>query len=173
MDQSRKSNAFIGRPLERIEDLRLLRGRGQYVGDLAPEGALHAVVLRSSVAHGLIRRIDAGGARAQPGIAHGKVRYVGEPLALVVAESAAIAEDALDHIDVDIEPLAAVADRDTARSGRSILFDTTGTNLAITVTAIRGDADAAFNNAPYTRCERFTVQRHAAVPMEPRGLVAE
>jgi aerobic carbon-monoxide dehydrogenase large subunit len=215
MDQSRKSNAFIGRPLERIEDLRLLRGRGQYVGDLAPEGAWHAVVLRSSVAHGVIRRIDAGGARAQPGvhavitaqdiaqdiaqdlaapipvipmrqeptpqlkpyeqpvIAHGKVRYVGEPLALVVAESAAIAEDALDHIDVDIEPLAAVADRDTARSGRSILFDATGTNLAITVTAIRGDADAAFNNAPYTRCERFTVQRHAAVPMEPRGLVAE
>ena len=215
MDQSRKSNAFIGRPLERIEDLRLLRGRGQYVGDLAPEGAWHAVVLRSSVAHGLIRRIDAAGARAQPGvhavitaqdiaqdiaqdlaapipvipmrqeptpqlkpyeqpvIAHGKVRYVGEPLALVVAESAAIAEDALDHIDVDIEPLAAVADRDTARSGRSILFDATGTNLAITVTAIRGDADAAFNNAPYTRCERFTVQRHAAVPMEPRGLVAE
>src|SRR5882724_323344 len=210
MDQSRKSNAFVGRPIERIEDLRLLRGRGQYVGDLAADGALHAVVLRSSVAHGLIRRIDASGARAQPGvhavitapdiaqalapipvipmrqeptpqlkpyeqpvIAHGKVRYVGEPLALVVAESAAIAEDALDHINVDIEPLAAVADRDTARSGRSILFDATGTNLAMTVTAIRGDADAAFNNAPYTRCERFTVQRHAAVPMEPRGLVAE
>src|SRR6266850_8409671 len=167
MDQSRKSNAFIGRPLERIEDLRLLRGRGQYVGDLAPEGALHAVVLRSSVAHGLIRRIDAGGARAQPGvhavitapdiaqslalipvipmrqeptpqlkpyeqpvIAHGKVRYVGEPLALVVAESAALAEDALEYIDVEIEPLAAVADRDAARADHSILFDTTGTNRA-------------------------------------------
>src|SRR5438445_3102590 len=179
MDQSRKNNAFVGRPIERIEDLRLLRGRGQYVGDLAPDGALHAVVLRSSVAHGLIRRIDASSARAQPRvhavitaldiaqalapipvipmrqestrqlkpyeqpvIAHDKVRYVGEPLALVVAESAAIAEDALDHIDVDIEPLAAVADRDMARSNRTILFDATGTNLAITVTAIRGDADA-------------------------------
>ena len=67
------------------------------------------------------------------------MRYVGEPLALVVAESAAIAEDALDHIDVDIEPLAAVADRDTARTDRNILFDATGTNLAITVTAIRGE----------------------------------
>src|SRR5499426_2113815 len=215
MDQSRKSNAFIGRPLERIEDLRLLRGRGQYVGDLAPEGALHAVVLRSSVAHGLIRRIDTAAARARPGvhavitaqdiaqhiaqdlaapipvmpmrqeptpqlkpyeqpvIAHGKVRYVGEPLALVVAESAAIAEDALDHIEVDIEPLAAVADRDTARANRSILFEATGTNLAITVTAVRGDVDAAFKGAPYTRRERFKVQRHAAVPMEPRGLLAE
>src|SRR5262249_21092009 len=131
MDQSRKSNAFIGRPVERIEDFRLLRGRGQYVGDLAPEGALYAVVLRSSLAHGLIRHIDACAARGRPGvhavitaqdiasvpipvipmrqeptpqlkpyeqpvIAHGKVRYVGEPLALVVAESAAIAEDALD-----------------------------------------------------------------------------
>ena len=210
MDQSRKSNAFIGRPIERIEDMRLLRGRGQYVGDLAADGALHAVVLRSGVAHGLIRRIDTSGALAQPGvhavitaqdiaqalapipvipmrqeptpqlkpyeqpvIAHGKVRYVGEPLALVVAESAAIAEDALDHIDVDIEPLTAVADRDTARSNRSILFDATGTNLAITVTAIRGDADAAFERAAYVRRERFTVQRHAAVPMEPRGLLAE
>jgi aerobic carbon-monoxide dehydrogenase large subunit len=211
MEQSRKSNAFIGRPVERLEDLRLLRGRGQYVGDLAPEGALHAVVLRSSVAHGLIRRIDASAARARPGvhavntaqdvaqvlagpipvipmrqeptpqlkpyeqpvIAHGKVRYVGEPLALVVAESAALAEDALEHIDVEIEPLAAVADRDTARAGQSILFDATGTNLAITVTAVRGDADAAFKSAPYTRRERFKVQRHAAVPMEPRGLLAE
>jgi aerobic carbon-monoxide dehydrogenase large subunit len=211
MEQSRKSNAFIGRPLERIEDLRLLRGRGQYVGDLAAEGALHAVVLRSSVAHGLIRRIDVSAARArlgvhavitsqdiaqvlaapipvipmrqeptpqlkpyeQPVIAHGKVRYVGEPLALVVAESAALAEDALDDIEVDIEPLAAVADRDTARAGRNILFDATGTNLAITVTAVRGDADAAFKGAPYTRRERFRVQRHAAVPMEPRGLLAE
>lgn len=211
MDQSRKSNAFIGRPLERIEDLRLLRGRGQYVGDLAPEGALHAVVLRGSVAHGLIRRIDASAARTRPGvyavitaqdiaralaapipvipmrqeptpqlkpyeqpvIAHGKVRYVGEPLALVVAESAALAEDALDHIDIDIEPLAAVADRETARAGRSILFDATGTNLAITVTAVRGDAYAAFKHAPYIRRESFKVQRHAAVPMEPRGLLAE
>jgi carbon-monoxide dehydrogenase large subunit len=210
MEQSPKSNAFIGRPMERIEDLRLLRGRGQFVGDLAADGALHAVVLRSDVAHGLIRRIDATAARALPGvhavitapdiaqalapipvipmrqeptpqlkpyeqpvIAHGKVRYVGEPLALVVAESAAIAEDALEHIEVDIEPLAAVADRDTARSNRSILFDATGTNLAITVTAVRGDADAAFKHAPYVRRERFTVQRHAAVPMEARGLLAE
>src|SRR5712672_604400 len=210
MDQSRKSNAFIGRPIERIEDMRLLRGRGQYVGDLAADGALHAVVLRSSVAHGLIRRIDASAARAQPRvhavitaqdiaqalapipvipmrqeptpqlkpyeqpvIAHGKVRYVGEPIALVVAESAALAEDALEYIDVEIEPLVAVADRDAARADRSILFDTAGTNRAITVTAIRGDADAAFKNAPYIRRERFKVQRHAAVPMEPRGLLAE
>src|SRR5262249_6377773 len=150
------------------------------------------VVLRSDVAHGLIRHIDTTNARAlsgvhtvitaqdiaqaltpipvipmrqeptpqlkpyeQPVIAHGKVRYVGEPLALVGAGSAPIAEDALGHIEVDIEPIAAVADRDMARSNRGILFEATGTNLAITVTAVRGEADAAFKRAPYVRRERF------------------
>src|SRR3954469_12362265 len=66
MEQSRKSNAFIGRPIERIEDLRLLRGRGQYVGDLSSTNVLHAVVLRSNIAHGLIRRIDAS--RVRPSV---------------------------------------------------------------------------------------------------------
>ena len=57
MDVKRGTNAFIGSPVERIEDLRLLRGRGQYVDDLTREGLLHAVILRSAVAHGRIRAI--------------------------------------------------------------------------------------------------------------------
>src|SRR6202035_3821149 len=145
MEQQRKTNAFVGSPVERIEDLRLLKGRGQYVDDLTRAGLLHAVILRSQVAHGRIRAIDAAAARARPGvvavitaadigrpvptiplrqeplpaleqyqqpvIAHRKVRYVGEPIAVVVAASAGLAEDALEAILVDIEPLAAVADR--------------------------------------------------------------
>ena len=87
------------------------------------------------------------------------MRYVGEPLAVVVAESAALAEDALDAILVDIEPLPAVADRDAARRGDSILFEAAGTNLASTMTAVRGDAGEAFKTAPYVRRERFKVQR--------------
>ena len=109
----------------------------------------------------------------QPVIAHDKVRYVGEPIAVVVADSAAIAEDALEAIVVDIEPLPAVPDRDAARKDDVLLFEEIGTNIANTMTAVRGDADAAFKNAPYTRREHFSVQRHAAVPMEPRGLLAE
>jgi aerobic carbon-monoxide dehydrogenase large subunit len=110
----------------------------------------------------------------QPVIANGKVRYVGEPIAVVLAESAALAEDALEAIAVDIEPLTAVADRDLARKNESILFETVGTNVPDTITAVRGEADdAAFNSAPYRRREHFSVQRHAAVPMEPRGLLAE
>jgi len=109
----------------------------------------------------------------QPVIANGKVRYVGEPLAVVIADSPALAEDALEAIVADIEPLPVVADRDKARREDVILFESVGTNLPDTIRAVRGDADAAFKGAPYTRREHFRVQRHAAVPMEPRGLMAE
>ena len=202
----RARNAFVGSPIERVEDFRFLTGRGQYVDDLVSDKMLHAVILRSSVAHGRIRAIDAAAARARPGvhavitaadiddvpkiplrqetlpalkryeqpvIAVGKVRYVGEPLAVVIADSVALAEDALEAIAVDIEPHPAVADRDAARKDNVILFENAGTNLASTIAAVRGDADAAFQNAPYVRREHFRVQRHAAVPMEPRGLLAE
>src|SRR5580704_7534128 len=207
MDEKRRTNAFVGSPVERIEDLRLLKGRGQYVDDLTRAGLLHAVILRSQVAHGHIRSIDAAAARARPGvvavitaadigasvptiplrqeplpallqyeqpvIAHRKVRYVGEPVAVVVAESAALAEDALEAIVVDIEPLPAVADRATARKGDALLIEESGTNIASTITAVRGDIEVAFREAAYTRRETFKVQRHSAVPMEPRGLLAE
>jgi carbon-monoxide dehydrogenase large subunit len=203
---TRRTNAFIGSPIERLEDLRFLTGRGQYTDDLASETMLHAVILRSSVAHGRIRAIDAAAARMLPGvhavitaaeigdvptiplrhdplptarrfvqpiIAVGKVRFVGEPVAVVVADSVALAEDALDAIVLDIEPLAAVVERDAALKADVLLFDDTDSNLPGAMTAIRGDADAAFKTAPYVRREHFSVQRHGAVPMEPRGLVAE
>lgn len=203
----RTVNSFIGSPVERVEDLRFLRGRGQYIDDLVRPNQLYAAILRSSVAHGRIRAIDTKAALAIPGvhrvitaadignpvptilirlqplpqlvpfqqpvIAQDKVRYVGEPLAMVLAESPAIAEDALEAIEVDIEPLAAVADWQTSASDKSLLFEGHGTNLAITYTVTFGNADTAFKDAPYTRRERFRVNRHAAVPMEPRGLLAE
>jgi carbon-monoxide dehydrogenase large subunit len=201
------TNLFVGSPVERLEDLRFLRGRGQYVDDLTREGLLHAAILRSSVAHGRIRVIDAAAALALPGvhavitgadmggcvpiipmrlqplpefqpfeqpvIAGAKVRYVGEPIALVLAESAAIAEDAMAAIELDIEPLPAVADRHVAAKDQSILFEDTGSNLALKFRAVRGDAAAAFKDAPYVRRESLRVQRHFALTMEPRGVLAE
>ena len=109
----------------------------------------------------------------QPVIAKDKVRYVGEPIAVVVADSAALAEDALEHIALDIEALPPVADRAAARKNESLLFEDTGRNHVITLSAVKGDAEAAFRDAPYTRRERFAVQRFTAVTMEPRGLLAE
>ena len=74
----------------------------------------------------------------QPVIAGDKVRYVGEPIAVVVADSAALAEDALDAIALDIEALPAVADRAAARSNESLLFEATGRNHIITLSAHEG-----------------------------------
>jgi len=109
----------------------------------------------------------------QPVIAHDKVRYVGEPVAVMLADSAAAAEDALEAIALDIEPLPAVVDRAGAAANDVLLFEQTSGNLPLTLSGLRGDADAAFKTAPYVRREHFTVQRHGAVPMEPRGLLAE
>jgi aerobic carbon-monoxide dehydrogenase large subunit len=203
----RTVNSLVGSPIERLEDLRFLRGRGQYVDDLARGDMLHAAILRSSVAHGRIRSIDVSAARAlagvhsvitakdignrvprvpmrlqplpdfepfgQPVIAETKVRYVGEAIAVVLADTAGIAEDALGLIEVDIEALPAVADRHASAQGASLLFEDTGSNLAIKFRAVRGDAAAAFRDAPYVRRESFRTQRHMALPMEPRGLLAE
>jgi carbon-monoxide dehydrogenase large subunit len=62
-------NSYFGQPIERIEDLRLLRGRGQFVDDLHRDGMLHAAILRSSIPHGRILRLDAAAALALPGVA--------------------------------------------------------------------------------------------------------
>jgi aerobic carbon-monoxide dehydrogenase large subunit len=204
-DRTQPANALVGSPIERIEDLRFLRGSGQYVDDVNLAGLLHAVIVRSAIAHGRIRRIDCAAALARPGvhavitanhigavptiplrqeqlaafkpfeqpvIAVGKVRYVGEPVAVVVADTAAAAEDAAEAVAIDLEELPVITNCEPRQSNATLLFEAAA-NLAGTLTAAKGDADAAFQTAPYTRCERFKVQRHTAVPMEPRGLVAQ
>jgi carbon-monoxide dehydrogenase large subunit len=201
------SNAYIGRPMERVEDFRMVRGRGNYVEDVNRPGQFHAVILRSSVAHGKIRSLDAtkalelAGVRHvltaadlgaavpriplrlqplpeleafhQPMLADKKVRYVGEPVAVVIADTAAIAEDALEQIDLDIETVPAITNREQAEAKPSVLFEDHGSNVAITWKAFRGNADRAFKEADYVRREQFKIQRHAAMFMEPRGFVAE
>src|SRR5271167_3156650 len=62
------TNRYIGSPVERIEDLRFLRGRGEFVGDLRREGMVHAAILRSPIAHGRLRVLDAGAARTMAGV---------------------------------------------------------------------------------------------------------
>ncbi len=109
----------------------------------------------------------------QPVIAHDKVRYVGEPVAMVVADSAALAEDAANAIQIEIETLPAVVATAEALAGSTFLFEQYATNHAMTLAGVRGDADAAFRAAAYTRRERFSVQRHSALPLETRGLLAD
>ncbi len=199
-------NTFIGAAVERIEDLRFLRGMGQYADDLTLPGVLYAAIRRSSVAHGRIRAIDTKAAAALPGVrrvltaadlgeplptvplrlwplpelepfgqpalARDKVRYVGEAIAVVLADSKAEAEDALEAIAVDIESLPAISNTDDAEKSTALLFGQAGSNRAIVYTAEKGNIDEAFATAEYTRRERFAVQRHLALPMEPRGIMA-
>jgi carbon-monoxide dehydrogenase large subunit len=199
-------NTFIGTPMERREDLRFLRGRGEYVDDVAMPGLLYAVILRSSVAHGRLVSIDASAALKMPGvhavitaadmpggppiipmrlqplpefkpfeqpvIAYEKVRYVGEPVAVVLADSVALGEDALDFIQVEIEELPPVADWVAASNNKIVLFDKQGTNRSLVFESRKGDADAVFAKAPYTRREQLRTGRHYGLTMEPRGVMA-
>jgi carbon-monoxide dehydrogenase large subunit len=203
----KRPNSFIGSPVERLEDFRFLRGRGEYVDDLARDTLLHAVILRSTVAHGRLLSIDAQAALALPGVravltaadigevplipqrlqlspgierywqpvlATDKVRYVGEPVAVVLADTPAIGEDALETIALKIEELPVVHNWRSSAKNQTLLFEkTTDSNCPKEFTGIRGDADWAYTNAPYRRRESFRSQRHTALPMEPRGLLAE
>jgi carbon-monoxide dehydrogenase large subunit len=109
----------------------------------------------------------------QPVIASDKVRYVGEPVAVAVADTQAQAEDALGAIEVDIESLPAVADRHAAAADRSLLFERAGSNRAVRYTATFGDAGTAFGKAEYTRRESFRCHRLTGLPLETRGQIAE
>ena len=206
--QSFPRQALAGRPVERIEDARLLTGTGCFVDDIKRPDMLHAAVLRSSAAHATIQRIDVSAALALPGvhgvltaadlgdvplipirlaplpefqafrqpvIATGKVRYVGEPLVVVLAETRALAEDALELIDVDLAMIPAVCaiTEDATGDPTELLFPDSGSNVAVRYRTSLGDPDSVFEMAPYIRTERFSTQRHAAVPMETRGIVAE
>src|ERR1700682_197118 len=84
-----------------------------------------------------------------------------------------MAEESRGAIEVDIEPLPAIATWQVAAKNKTLLFENKGSNVTMKFRAVLGDAAAAFKDAPYTRRESFSTQRHTALPMEPRGLLAE
>jgi carbon-monoxide dehydrogenase large subunit len=199
----------IGRPMTRVEDARLLVGKARYVDDIAPPGLLHAAFLRSPVAHGLVRRLDAAEARAAPGVRAvltwadirpymqsdriplaveaGAIRfhvdppclvqeeacYVGEPVAMVVAESRATAEDAARRIELEMEPLPAVIDPVAGlEPGAARARLDTPDNL-VARTAIRyGDIDEAFKRAALVVGDTFHLHKGGPHFIETRGLIA-
>jgi carbon-monoxide dehydrogenase large subunit len=198
---------LVGARVPRREDPRLLTGQGSYVDDHRPARMLYAAFLRAPHAHARIARIDAGAARAQPGVtavltgeeiardtkpvravsrmsgykatsfpplAQGKVRYTGEAVAIVVAESRYVAEDAAERIVVEYEPLPPVGDMEAAlAAGAPVLHEEAGDNLLVTREFARGDVDGALAGAHLVVRERFRFRRHAAVCMENRGALAE
>ncbi|HEY2056256.1 MAG TPA: xanthine dehydrogenase family protein molybdopterin-binding subunit [Solirubrobacterales bacterium] len=110
----------------------------------------------------------------QPPLARDRVRYVGEPLAVVVATSPAIAEDAAALIFADVEEVEPVLDAPAgATADAPVLHEALGDNIADRVYWRKGDVDALFDAADVVVSERLTTQRHTGVPMETRGLLAE
>ncbi|HXH86446.1 MAG TPA: molybdopterin cofactor-binding domain-containing protein, partial [Nitrospira sp.] len=105
-------------------------------------------------------------------LAREKVRYVGEPIAVAIAETRYVAEDALEAIEVSFEELPAVVSVHEALRDAVLVHEENGTNLASRFTISIGDVEAAFRQADYTRREEFKVHRHTGNPLETRGLVA-
>ena len=106
-------------------------------------------------------------------IADARVRFVGEPVAIVVADTRHLAEDALDLIVVDYQPLPAVATAHAAQAVEALVHEHVGSNVATHYTVSRGEPAVRFASAPYTRRERFHCHRHTGAPMETRGLTAQ
>src|SRR6201987_277404 len=186
---------FFGAPVKRNEDRKLLTGQALFIDDVELPNMLHAAFLRSQVAHARIRRIDVSAALKRPGVvavytaddlgtsshlrtqvrlAGEKRPYAGEPLAVIVAESRYIAEDALDDIVVDLETLPAVVDLEAAMAaGAAVVHDDLGSNVASHLRQAKGDYRRAAANADLVLKRRFRYEHGISSPIETRGIVAQ
>ena len=196
----------FGRRTRRREDTSLLTGRAQYVADLIQPGMAVMRVVRSTVAHGRITRIDCSAAANDPEcigvlsatdlptgigalpaldlvvdsapayhevLARGTVRYVGEPVAAVLATDAYVAEDLAERVVVDYDSLPTVLDAHAGiASGAELLYPAFGSNIVHQTTQRVGDPCKAFAEAVTIVEETFRFQRVIGSPMETRGAVA-
>jgi 2-furoyl-CoA dehydrogenase large subunit len=194
---------WIGRPVKRVEDRRLVTGRGTFIDDLPTAANVHhAAIVRSPHAHARIHGYDMTAALRMEGVvalitgadvakhtkpfpvgvsapvhyycaATDKARFVGEPVAVVVARTRALAEDAAHAVRVDYEPLPAVVDVERAlEPGAPVLHEAVGSNLAGHRRLLYGDPDGAFADAEVVIRERFRFPKFSSTPIETYGVVA-
>jgi aerobic carbon-monoxide dehydrogenase large subunit len=200
---------FVGAPIKRVEDPRLITGAAKYLDDLKLPGVAHVAILRSPHAHARIGAIDVSRAAASPGVvavftgkdfehlnplpcawqASGaenfvvtprtleieKVTFTGAGVAVVVAETREAAEDALELIDVDWEPLDAVVDAERAvEDGAPQIHESAARNIVMDWSCGDADvADRALAEADVVVRQRLVNQRLIPTPMEPRGAAAD
>jgi CO/xanthine dehydrogenase Mo-binding subunit len=196
---------WIGQSMKRVEDPRLMTGNGRYIDDIDLPNMLHAAALRSPYAHARIVSISTEAARKLPGVAAvytgadiakktgplpcfanppveqrcvavGKVRHVGEPVALIVAESRYLAEDAMELIEVVYEELPAISDAKgaLAATGDGIIHpERASTNIALERRFKFGPVDADFANAARIIKRNLYWPRSGAQPMETVGAIGQ
>jgi aerobic carbon-monoxide dehydrogenase large subunit len=211
-EERTETGGYVGQPVRRKEDAKLITGRAAYVDDLTVPGMVWTAVVRSPHAHARIRSVDVSKARAAQGVvaafsgedlaadwagplpmawpvtedinnpphwplAKDKVRYVGDGVAVVVAETRALAKDAAELVEVDYEVLPAVTDVDLAlNEGAPIVHDEFGTNRSYTWPLEgpeAGAVDKAFAEAAVTVKERYRQQRLIPNAIEPRGVIVQ
>ncbi len=194
---------LIGKSIPRVEDARLLRGSGMYVADVRIPGMLEVTFVRSELPHALISAVDTSAAAAAPGVvmvatsddmtdvspvpdfpdwarpvatfplAKGRVRYVGSPIAAVVADDRYLAEDAAELIVPDLHQLPAVATVEAAMTADAPrLYDGWDDNIIVDYQAQNPAADEPFDRLRSVSDSVF-IGRHGASPMECRGVAAE
>jgi carbon-monoxide dehydrogenase large subunit len=192
--------SILGNRVLRREDPKLLTSGGVYVGDLDLPGVLSVTFVRSTVAHGRIAGIDLEAAKAAPGVvgvfshddlglapmppgmaflnqdmtrpllANGVVRYVGEAIAVIVAESASAGVDAAELVVVDYEPLEVVVDPGEALKDEILLYPEIGTNNCFSLQF--GHDDTLFEDCEVVVRQRIVNQRVAPCPLEGRAAAA-
>lgn len=193
----------IGARVLRREDVRHLHGEGSFVEDLRLPGLRHVAFVRSQIPHGRLESVTVPpgaepgcvwteaelapfaepltatstlpGYRTAPlpNLAVGKVRYVGEPIAVAIADSRAEAEDLAESIDVDIEPLPAVVDLEGALDpNAALLHEDWPDNVYARTAGDMGAVDAAIEQADVSITRRYVMNRQAVVPMETRAVAA-
>lgn len=194
---------WVGQPVPRKEDLRLVKGEASYVDDLDID--CHYVgIFRSDYAHARIKSIDTSRAQALKGVlavitgkevaletkpiparaitkparqyvmAVDKVRYVGEPVAALVAEDPSIAEDALDLIDVEYEPLKTVVKiEDAIKEDAPVIFEEAGSNILMHDKMVHGNIEEAYKEADLVVKEYFKVHRYSSTPLETWAIIAQ
>ena len=192
--------SILGNVVKRVEDPRFITGTGSYIDDKDLDGLVHMVTVRSPMAHGEIADIDLDEARTMPGVigvyVHGdltisdlrgtggapretampvlardRVRYVGDVVAVVVADTRRQAQDAADQVWVDIDPLPVVSSAiDAVEGGAPIIWDELGTNVVVTAD-LNPDEDP-MTDADVVVSATFVNQRLAAVPLETNSALA-
>jgi carbon-monoxide dehydrogenase large subunit len=202
---ARTKRSYVGAPVPRREDDRLLRGSAVFIDDLPePHGTAFLAFLRSPHAHARIKSIDVSRAKSargvagvftgadvraktkpmtsptlkgqpmliRPNMAVEVVRYVGEAVAVVVAEDPYLAEDAVELIDVEYEQLAAVFSADDALTPNAPrVHDYLPSNVVFNLKYAVPGTDDAFARASHIEADRFITQRLSHVAMETRGFL--
>ena len=197
---------WVGKPLPRKEEGRLLRGRGKFADDIKIREMLYLRFVRSPYAHARILKVDTSRAEGLPGVvgtltgkqiepltqpfieigpepcakirdfplAVDKVRYQGEPVAAVLAESPSLADDASELVQVEYEGLDPVVDAEQALKDESILHESAGTNKVWNGVFEYGDVEKAFREAAQiVNIDRLHFHRFSSTPLENNVVIGQ